>query len=141
GVVVGALVVLRLVARAWTVFRPRGPPAATTAEERRRALGLVRAHGRDTLSAFKLRRDLEYLFSPARDAFVGYRVSNGVLLVAGDPVGPDAAVTPLLAGVRTFARAHGLRLGVVGASENGAGRWRDAGLRALYIGDEAVVRT
>src|SRR5262249_4212185 len=139
--VVRALVVLTLVATAWTVFRPRRPPAATTAEERRRALGLVRAHGRDTLSAFKLRRDLEYLFSPGGEAFVGYRVSNGVLLVAGEPVGPDDAVTQLLADVRSFARSHGLRLGVVGASADGAARWRRLGLRALYIGDEAVVRT
>jgi lysyl-tRNA synthetase, class II len=138
---VRALVVLTLVVTAWTLFRPRRPPTLTTAEERRRALGLVRAHGRDTLSAFKLRTDLEYLFSPAGDAFAGYRVSNGVLLVAGDPVGPDDSVTQLLSEVRSFARVHGLRLGVVGASEDGARSWRQLGLRALYIGDEAVVGT
>jgi lysyl-tRNA synthetase class 2 len=122
-------------------FRPRRPPSLTTAEERRRALGLVRAHGHDTLSAFKLRSDLEYRFSADGDAFAGYRVSNGVLLVAGDPVGPEESVSRLLGDVRSFARAHGLRLGVVGASEEGARSWRRSGLHAVYIGDEAVVRT
>ena len=36
----------------------------------------MRGHGRDTLAAFKLRNDLEYLFSPDGRAFVGYRVEQ-----------------------------------------------------------------
>jgi lysyl-tRNA synthetase class 2 len=36
---------------------------------------------------------------------------------------------------------HGLELGVLGASERTLPLWREAGLRTLYIGDEAIVET
>jgi lysyl-tRNA synthetase class 2 len=133
------LVVAALFLTAWTVFRPRRPSSVTDASERRRARQLVLVHGRDTLAPFKLRRDLEYLFSPAGDAFLGYRAEGGAMLVAGDPVGPESAVAELMEGAVAFARSHGLRLGAVGASEAAALGWRGLGLRAVYVGDEAIV--
>ena len=45
------------------------------------ALEIVRAHGRDTLAFFKLRRDTHHFLSADRTAFLAYRVENGVLLV------------------------------------------------------------
>lgn len=136
---VHALVLAALVAASWVLFRPRRPDALTGAAERRRARELVRTYGRDTLATFKLRDDLEYLFSSDRRAFLGYRLAGRVLLVAGDPVGPDDALPALIAEARSYAAAHGLRLGAVGASEAAARRWRQAGLRSLYLGDEAIV--
>ena len=53
---------------------------------------LVRDHGTDTLSFFKLRADQQYFFADDRRAFVGYRIENGVLLLSGDPVGPRRRV-------------------------------------------------
>ena len=58
----------------------------------------------DTLSYFKLRRDTHYLFSPDRRAFVGYRIENGVLLVSGDPIGPDEALPALARAVCRHSR-------------------------------------
>jgi len=133
------LVISALFLTAWTVFRPRPPKPVTHASERRRARQLVLDHGRDTLAPFKLRRDLEYLFSPAGDAFLGYRAEGGALLVAGDPVGPEPAVAELMRRAVAFARSHGLRLGAVGASEAAAHGWRGLGLHAVYVGDEAIV--
>ncbi len=139
--VVRTLVLATLLSTAGALFRPRRPRPSTTTPERRQAHVLVQAHGRDTLAAFKLRHDLEYLFSSGGDAFLGYQARNGVLLVAGDPVGADGAVETLLGETLGFARAHGLRVGVVGASGPTASRWRSLGLRSLYIGDEAIVDT
>jgi len=103
------------------------------------AAELVRSHGYDTLSSFKLRQDQHYFFSADRSAFVAYRVEAGVLLIAGDPVGPAQAVPGLLAQLASFAEAHGLKLGCVGASEPLVTAARSAGLRAFYIGDEAII--
>jgi lysyl-tRNA synthetase class 2 len=139
--VVQALLAGALLIASWAVFRPRRVRGLTGHTERGRARELVRRHGSDTLAAFKLRNDLEYLFSPDLKAFVGYRVEQGVLLVAGDPVGPDESIRSVIEATREFARAHGLRLGAIGASASLARRWREAGLRALYIGDEAIVDT
>ena len=71
----------------------------------------------------------------------GHRVEGGVLLVAGDPVGPPEAIPGLLAEACATAETRGLRIGVVGASDAFADLAASAGLRSLYIGDEAVVET
>src|SRR4051812_4788183 len=85
---VGILSVTTLAAIAWSLFRPLSAPLRRSEAARRAAVELVRRHGDDTLSFFKLRDDKHYLFSSDGRAFAGYRVENGVLLVSGDPVGP-----------------------------------------------------
>jgi len=129
-------------ALAWALCRPLAAPRALPDPRARRAAhALVRAHGRDTLAFFKLRRDKHYLFSPDGRAFVGYRIESGVLLVSGDPVGPPDAVRTVVREACAFAELRGLRLGVLGASRETLPLWRDAGLRALCIGEEAIVET
>jgi lysyl-tRNA synthetase class 2 len=129
-----------LLAIAYTIFRPLTAPRSLPGPEPRAAAAqLVRAHGSDTLSFFKLRGDKHYLFSADRRAFVGYRIENGVLLLSGDPVGPDAAVPGLLAELRAFTEMRGLKLGAVGASERLCPLYEELGLRTIYLGDEAVI--
>ncbi len=138
----GLLGILSLVAIAYVVFRPLAAPRSLPDPDvRRSAAELVRRHGTDTLSYFKLRRDTHYIFSPDRQAFVGYRIENGVLLVSGDPVGPDDALQVLTREVCRYSEQHGLELAAMGASERMLPLWREAGLRTLYVGDEAIVDT
>jgi lysyl-tRNA synthetase class 2 len=129
-----------LMAIAYALFRPLAAPHALPGQAARQAAAtLVRAHGTDTLAFFKLRADKHYFFSEDRTAFVGYRVQNGVLLLSGDPVGPDTAIAPLLQQLRGFAEVRGLKLGAVGASERLRGLYEQLGLRTIYLGDEAIV--
>jgi lysyl-tRNA synthetase, class II len=125
---------------AYAIFRPLtasralpGPAARHVASE------LVRAHGEDTLAFFKLRGDKQYLFSEDRSAFVGYGIENGVLLLSGDPVGPEESIPGRLEQVRAFADARGLKLGALGASERICPLYGELGLRTIYLGDEAIV--
>jgi len=108
-------------------------------DDRRRVEGLVRAHGHDTLSFFKLREDKDHLFTPDGRACVGYRVEGGVMMVSADPVGPANALPKLVEEVARFAADRGLRLGVFAASEAARELWAGAGLRALYLGEEAIL--
>jgi lysyl-tRNA synthetase class 2 len=125
---------------AYVIFRPLATPRALPGPAGRAAAAeIVRSHGSDTLSFFKLRGDKHYFFSQDRAAFVGYRIENGVLLLSGDPVGPDAAFRPLLAELRAFADTRGLKLGAVGASERLCPLYEELGLRTIYLGDEAIV--
>ncbi len=127
-------------AMAYVVFRPlAGPASLPGATARRAAADLVPAHGTDTLSFFKLRADQRYFFSADRSAFVGYTIENGVLLLSGDPVGPDAALPALLSELRLFTGARGLKLGAVGASERLRPLYASLGLRTMYLGDEAIL--
>jgi lysyl-tRNA synthetase class 2 len=127
---------------AYLVFRPLAAPRSLPdAEARRAARRLVRRYGTDTLAFFKLRRDKQYLFDREGSAFLAYRIENGVLLISGDPVGPPAALPGLVSEAVAYAERRGLKLAASGVSEELVPLWRQAGLRALYIGDEAVVET
>jgi lysyl-tRNA synthetase class 2 len=137
---VGTLGVLSVVAGAWLAFRPLTAPAELPDEEERHlARALVEAHGSDTLAYFKLREDKHYFWTDERDAFLGYRIENGVLLVSGDPVGPPAASHAVIRAAYEYADRLSLRFAVVGASQAIADHLRQAGLKTLYIGDEAIV--
>jgi lysyl-tRNA synthetase, class II len=138
----GATSVALILTVASALFRPLRPPRGLPApDERAAALDVVRAHGSDTLAYFKLRRDAQYLFSHDRAAFLGYRVEGRVMLVSGDPVGPSASLPELVREAFVWAELHGLQLAVLGASAQVLPLWRDAGLRTLYMGDEAIVDT
>ena len=131
-----------LLAIAYVIFRPIAAPRSLPGPAARAAADrLVRAHGSDTLSFFKLRADKQYYFSEDRTAFVGYRIENGVMLLSGDPVGPQDAITPLLHELRAYADSRGLKLGAVGASEKLTGVYEELGCKTIYLGDEAVIET
>ena len=139
---IGLLGVSALGFAAWLAFRPLAAPRSLPGTEVRQAvLELVRRHGHDTLAFFKLRGDQQYLFSADGSAFLGYRVRGGVMLCAGDPVGPAASVPALLDEAVAFARTRGLRLAAVAVSAAAASAFEAAGLRRMYLGDEAVVAT
>jgi lysyl-tRNA synthetase, class II len=140
--VVKAIGLAFLLAAAYVAFRRPAPERRLpSAELRRRAAALVRAHGDDTLAFFKLRHDTHYLFDPEHRAFFAYRVEAGTMLISGDPVGPDDAMPGLIREGCALAERLGLKLGVVGASSRTLPLFADAGLRALYAGDEAIVAT
>jgi lysyl-tRNA synthetase class 2 len=132
--------IVTLLAIAYVIFRPLATPKSLPGPGARAAAAeLVRAHGSDTLSFFKLRGDKHYFFSDDQRAFVGYRIENGVLLLSGDPVGPEESFRGLLRDLRAFAEVRGLKLGAVGASESLCPLYEQLGLRSIYLGDEAIV--
>ncbi len=139
---VGALGLSALLASAAAVFRPLAVTRRPADEQARRAaFQLIRAHGHDTLAFFKLRCDNRLFFSADASAFVAYRISGPILLLSGDPVGRAESLPGLLSELCEFAERRGLAVGAVGASAGLLELYRDAGLRALYIGDEAIVDT
>ena len=131
-----------LLAIAYVIFRPLAASRALPGPRTRRlAADVVRRHGTDTLSFFKLRQDNLYFFSDDHRAFVGYKIDNGVLVLSADPVGPSEAFPELIAGVRAFARSRGLGFGALGASAAMRALYEEIGLSTMYIGDEAIVET
>jgi len=117
-------------------LRPLSHTVSQTVAERRLARELVARHGRDSLSFFALRHDKSFFFSPTRRSFLAYRVVAGTALVSGDPVGDDVEFDALLSEFRRVVHSRGWRLAVVGASR----RYEHIGLRAISIGNEAVLR-
>jgi lysyl-tRNA synthetase class 2 len=103
------------------------------------AAHIVAEHATDTLAPFALRHDKQFFFGEAGTSMVAYRVVAGVALVSGDPIGDEAAFPALIEAFARFAERRGWTLGVLGASAQRLPLWRDAGLRAHYTGDEAVI--
>jgi lysyl-tRNA synthetase class 2 len=102
-----------------------------------RAREIVRRHGRGTLDYFALRDDKQFFFF--RDSLVAYAVYGGVALVSPDPVGPSTERTEVFSAFRDFAESRGWTIGVMAAGEEWLPIYHAAGLRYLYLGDEAIV--
>ncbi|WP_460660771.1 bifunctional lysylphosphatidylglycerol synthetase/lysine--tRNA ligase LysX [Kribbella swartbergensis] len=101
---------------------------------------LLLLHGeRDSLGYFATRRDKAVIFSPGKDAAIAYRVVNGVSLASGDPLGDPAAWPGAIKAWLAEARTYGWSPAVLSASEEAAHAYVDAGLRALSMGDEAII--
>ncbi|MFK0194708.1 phosphatidylglycerol lysyltransferase domain-containing protein [Kitasatospora sp. NPDC090308] len=129
------LLTLRILLRS-----PRGAEGRRPEDERALRDLLERHGGRDSLGYFALRRDKAVCFSPSGKAAVAYRVVNGVALASGDPVGDPEAWPQAIEEWLRRARAHAWIPAVTGADERaGTVYVRTAGLRALHLGDEAVV--
>jgi len=111
-------------------------PTQRAAEEER-ARDLVRRHGRGTLDYFALRDDKQFFFY--RDSLVAYAVFGGICIASPDPIGPPAERTAAFEAFRRFADARGWGIGVVGAAEEWLPTYLAAGMRQIYIGDEALV--
>ncbi|WP_132284264.1 bifunctional lysylphosphatidylglycerol synthetase/lysine--tRNA ligase LysX [Kribbella sp. VKM Ac-2568] len=94
---------------------------------------------RDSLGYFATRRDKAVVFSPDNEAAIAYRVVNGVSLASGDPLGDPAAWPGAINRWLAEARTYGWSPAVLSASEEAAHAYVDAGLRALAMGDEAII--
>ncbi|MFJ5926280.1 phosphatidylglycerol lysyltransferase domain-containing protein [Kitasatospora sp. NPDC092948] len=129
------LLTLRILLRS-----PRGAEQQSPEDELKVRRLLARHGGRDSLGYFALRRDKSLCFSASGKAAVAYRVVNGVALASGDPIGDPEAWPQAIEEWQRQARAHAWIPAVTGAGERGGTVYaRVAGLRALNLGDEAVV--
>jgi lysyl-tRNA synthetase class 2 len=127
----------------YLTLRPARPVAGLTAGDEARLRELLAGHGaRDSLGHFALRRDKSVVFSPSSKAAVCYRVTAGVMLASGDPIGDVEAWPGAIERFMAEARAHAWIPAVAGCSETGGEVWtRETGLDALEMGDEAIVDT
>jgi lysyl-tRNA synthetase class 2 len=125
----------------YLLLRPPEPVARLTDDDEKRLRKLLTTHGRrDSLAYFALRRDKGVVFSSTGKAAVSYRVVSGVMLASGDPIGDPEAWPGAIREFMRQAEMHAWIPAVMGCSELGGEVWvRDANLRALELGDEAMV--
>jgi lysyl-tRNA synthetase class 2 len=126
---------------AYLILRSPEPVSALSDADDVRLRALLSGQGeRDSLGYFALRRDKAAIFSATGKAAVSYRVVSGVMLASGDPIGDPEAWPGAIAEFAREARRHAWVPAVIGCSEQGGEVWvREAGLRALELGDEAML--
>ncbi|HEY6795807.1 MAG TPA: bifunctional lysylphosphatidylglycerol synthetase/lysine--tRNA ligase LysX [Kineosporiaceae bacterium] len=129
-----------VVAAVVVFFRGVSTRRLSTRDDELRLRTLLAEYGEDdSLGYFATRRDKSLVFAPSGRAAVSYRVLAGTSVASGDPIGDPDAWHDAVRAWLTEARAFGWTPGVLGASERGARVYCSAGLRALEIGDEAVL--
>lgn len=124
----------------WLLLSPRPGLRLSTAahaEERERARRVVATYGGGTLDYFALRDDKDWFF--ADSSVVAYSVRRGVCLISPDPIGPEPEREEVLAAFLAYAQRQGWSVAVIGALGVWVPLYEAAGMRALYMGDEAVV--
>ncbi|ADB35529.1 lysyl-tRNA synthetase [Kribbella flavida DSM 17836] len=140
GLTVGFLSAASLVIAFWIFLRSvRRVRYLSQAEELQVRRLLLQYGERDSLGYFATRRDKAVVFAPGNDAAIAYRVVNGVSLASGDPLGDPAAWPGAIEQWLAEARIYGWSPAVLSASEEAARAYVDAGLRALAMGDEAII--
>ena len=124
------------------LFQSQRAENALTGEDESAIRGLLELYGKnDSLGYFATRRDKSVVFAPSGRAAITYRVEIGVCLASGDPIGDPRAWPQAVAAWLGLCQAYGWAPGVMGASSLGARVYREAGLNALELGDEAILRT
>ena len=119
------------------VFRPVAEGLRRDPGEDDRVRSIVRRFGSDTLAYFALREDKNHFIEG--DAFVSYRYLWRLGLVSGDPVGDPRDVPGAMESFVKRARSVGWGVAVLAGGSLLAPLYARLGLRALYIGDEAIV--
>ena len=94
---------------------------------------------RDSLGYFATRRDKSVIFSPDRRAALTYRVMASVSLASADPLGHVGSWPAAIEAWLAEARNYGWYPAALSASEEGAAAYVAAGLRAMSLGDEAII--
>ncbi len=131
-----------MLAMAWIVASVLAPAAARAIADpaaRERVRQLLDRRDGDTLDGFALRHDKHYVFSSDGHAAVAYRCVTGVGLMSGDPVGDPASFSDAVHAFVDMCDTFGWRPAVLGARRDRLPIYESAGLKALYLGDEAVV--
>ncbi len=132
---------LALMAAAVVLFQSQRADNALTSDDETAIRRLLDAYGKnDSLGYFATRRDKSVIFAPNGRAAVTYRVEVGVCLASGDPVGDPRAWPQAIAAWLQLCETYGWAPGVMGASSAAAEAFRQAGLSALELGDEAILR-
>ena len=129
-----------LMVAAIVLFQSQRATNALTGEDESAIRGLLELYGKnDSLGYFATRRDKSVVFAPNGRAAITYRVEVGVCLASGDPVGDPKSWAAAIEAWLQLCQSYGWAPGVMGASASGAEAYREAGLNALQLGDEAIL--
>ncbi|HXO79499.1 MAG TPA: bifunctional lysylphosphatidylglycerol synthetase/lysine--tRNA ligase LysX [Mycobacterium sp.] len=138
----GLFSAMALIVAAIVLFQSQRADNALTGEDESAIRGLIELWGKDdSLGYFATRRDKSVVFAPSGRAAITYRVEVGVCLASGDPIGDPRAWPQAIDAWLALCQSYGWTPGNMGASSAGAKAFREAGLNALELGDEAILQT
>lgn len=123
----------------YALFRPVFYRLSILPHERALAVDILEQYGRSSLDVFKLTPDKAFFFSPDSRAFLAYGVVRNFAVVLADPVGPGPDIPVIVRSFLEFCRDNDWKLAFHQTLPDFLPIYREAGLKKLKIGDEAMV--
>ncbi|MBZ5516916.1 MAG: DUF2156 domain-containing protein [Acidobacteriia bacterium] len=122
----------------WLLFRPvilrRLDPSLPAAQT------LIQEFGDHSLAAFAAEPDKHHFLAAGGRAALAYRVSTGVAVTVGDPVGPPEVLGTAVDEFLAYCRQHDWTPCFYEVTACNLDLYRAPGLRTLKIAEEAVIR-
>lgn len=109
----------------------------TSTAPRRNPREILERYSRGTLDYFALRDDKVHY--QEGDTLIAYGEYGSTVVISPDPVGPPTSAERVFTRFLARIKAEGKSVAILGAGEDWLPIYQRLGLRAYYIGDEAVV--
>ncbi len=124
----------------WHALSPVRYRLTEEQREQRRVRAILEKWATTSLAYFHLMPDKSHFFARQGEAFLGYRVSRDVAVVLAGPIGEPAACRTVAREFIEFCDLNGWRVCFHQCSPAEAELLQSLGLKALKIGEDAVVR-
>lgn len=124
---------------AFSLFRPVAYRFRIQPHERNEAREILEKHGTSSLDFFKLYPCKSYFFSHTRRSFIAYRTEANVAVALGDPSGPEDELEDVIVRFLAYCRDNGWSVAFHQTLPDLLPLYARHGLRALKVGEEAVV--
>ncbi|MBI5284554.1 MAG: DUF2156 domain-containing protein [Chloroflexi bacterium] len=133
------LVVATAMFGGWQVLRSVFTQRVVSRAERERVRALLEQYGESSLAHFALLPGKDYFFSDSGQAVLAYCVEGSTAVVMGDPIGDESDIGALLAAFDEHCELNGWTYALHQATPRYLDLYARAGLKALTIGEEAIV--
>jgi len=121
------------------ILHPVAVALLANEKERQAVSGLTSGYGRNSISYFALGEDKSYFFSTTGKAVISYVLKKNVAVVAGDPIGPEEEILPIIKQFVEFCHQQDWTLVFLQAREDLVDLYRSLGFQLLKIGEDAVI--
>lgn len=129
-----------LAAGTWHALSPVRYRLTEEQRELHRVRGILERWATTSLAYFHLMPDKSHFFASEGEAFLGYRVSRGVAVVLGGPVGEPEACRAVVREFIEFCDLNGWGFCFHQCAPGEVELLQPLGLKALKIGEDAVIR-
>ncbi len=123
------------------ILRPVAAVLLPDDQERLAAFALTHTYGTNSISYFALEASKSLYFSNSRKSFISYVLEGKVAVVAGDPIGPQDELLPIIAQFISFCAEQDWTIVFWQVRDVYAELYRQAGMHLLKIGEDCVVYT
>ena len=123
------------------IFAPLLEKEKPTEEEKELARQLVFKYGYNPLASLALMDDKNYFFAQNRKCFIAYKMSGGVAVALGDPIGEKRQLKNCLLEFTGEMNNRGITPAFVGCLQNYESTYQSCGYKYHKVGENAIILT